>query len=171
MYQQLGPHNTNHKHTNQCQTPLYNKYLHQISPRCLTHGTTGHRGQLNTHYHQTTYPSSPQLTYDMSYYTIQQKRQTFTNYKKSGWTQFPEDTESAFPQTTIPTNIHIANTISTNIILIADSHNILKGKMHSNYRLLPDHIVCNITRRNNIRRATVVGVPESGVCVYISGED
>ena len=30
------------------------------------HCTTGHREQLNTHYHQTTYPSSPQLTYDMS---------------------------------------------------------------------------------------------------------
>ena len=26
------------------------------SPRCLTHFTTGHRGQLNIHYHQTTYP-------------------------------------------------------------------------------------------------------------------
>ena len=38
---------------------------HTSSPRCLTHCTAGHRGQLNTHYHQTTYPSSPQLTYDM----------------------------------------------------------------------------------------------------------
>ena len=36
------------------------------SPRCLTHCTTGHRGQLNTNYHQTTYPSSPQSTYDMT---------------------------------------------------------------------------------------------------------
>ena len=26
--------------------------------------TTGHHGKLNTHYHQTTYPSSPQSTYD-----------------------------------------------------------------------------------------------------------
>ena len=42
------------------QTPHYNQYLHQISPRCLNYCTTGHRGQLNTHYHQTTYPSSPQ---------------------------------------------------------------------------------------------------------------
>ena len=46
-----------------CQTPHYNKYNHQISPRCQTHCTTGHRGQLNTHYNQTTYP---QLTYDMT---------------------------------------------------------------------------------------------------------
>ena len=38
----------------------------QTKPRCLTHYTNGHRGQLNTHYHQTTYPSSPQLTYDMT---------------------------------------------------------------------------------------------------------
>ena len=27
----------------------------------------------------------------------------------------------------------------TNIILMADTHNIQKGKMHSNCRLLPDH--------------------------------
>ena len=28
----------------------------KTSPRCLPQFTTGHRGQLNTHYHQTTYP-------------------------------------------------------------------------------------------------------------------
>ena len=33
-----------------------NTTLQQTSPRCLTHFTTGHCGQLNTHYHQTTYP-------------------------------------------------------------------------------------------------------------------
>ena len=53
-------------HQPECQTPHYHKHLHQISPRCLTHYTIGHRGQLNTHYHQTTYPSSPQSTYDMT---------------------------------------------------------------------------------------------------------
>ena len=56
-----------------CQIPHYNKHLHQISPRCLTHYTIGHRGQLNTHYHQTTYPSSLQSTYDMT-----------TDYNKTG---------------------------------------------------------------------------------------
>ena len=50
----------------ECQTPHYNNHHHQTSPRCLTHFTTGHRGQLNTHYHLTTYPSLPQLTYDMT---------------------------------------------------------------------------------------------------------
>ena len=40
----------------ECQTPHYNKHHHQTSPRCLTHFTTGRRGQLITHYHQTTYP-------------------------------------------------------------------------------------------------------------------
>ena len=43
--------------------------------------------------------------------------------------------------------------IFTNIILMADKQNIPKGKMHSNYRLLPEDIVCKITQRNNIRRA------------------
>ena len=47
-------------------TTLQQTYLHQISPQCLTHYTIGHRGPLNTHYHQTTYPNSIQLTYDMT---------------------------------------------------------------------------------------------------------
>ena len=64
-----------------------------------------------------------------------------------------EDTESAFAQTTIPTIIHTANIIFTNIILMADKQNIPKGMMHSNCRLLPEDIVCKITQRNNIRRA------------------
>ena len=40
-------------------------------------------------------------------YRLQQNRRTFT--KKADWTQFTEDTESVFAQTTIPTNIHTAN--------------------------------------------------------------
>ena len=36
---------------------------------------------------------------------------------------------------------------------MADKHNIPNGKMHSNCRLLHDHIVCKITQRNIIRRA------------------
>ena len=71
---------------------------------------------------------------------------------KTDGTQFTEDTESAFAQTTIPTNIHTANIIFTKIILIADTHNIPKGKMHSNCRLLPYHIVSKIIKRNNIMR-------------------
>ena len=86
-------------------------------------------------------------------YRLQQNRRTFSNYKKADWTQFTKDTESAFAQTTIPTNIHTANRIFTNIILMADKQNIPKGKMHSNCRLLPEDIVCKITQRNNIRRA------------------
>ena len=47
---------------------------------------------------------------------------------------------------------HCQNNVS-NIILMADKHNIPKGKMHNNCKLLPDHIVCQITQRTNIRRA------------------
>ena len=86
-------------------------------------------------------------------YRLQQTRRNFTNYKKADWTQFTEDTESAFVQTTIPINIHTANIIFTTIILMTDKHNIPKSKMHSNCRLLPDHIVCKITQRDNIRGA------------------
>ena len=77
-------------------------------------------------------------------YRLQQNRRPFTNYKKADWTQFTEDTESPFAQNTIPTNIHTANILFTNFIPIADKHNIPKGKMHNNCRLLPDYIVCKI---------------------------
>ena len=63
--------------------------------------------------------------------------------------------KSAFAQTTIPTNIHTANRNFTNIILMTDKHNIPRGKMHSNCRLLPEDIVCKITQRNKIRRANI----------------
>ena len=33
-------------------------------------------------------------------------KRKFINYRKTDWTQFTEDTESAFAQTTIPINIH-----------------------------------------------------------------
>ena len=85
-------------------------------------------------------------------YRLQQNRRTVTNYKKADWTQFTE--ESAFAQTTIPTNIHAANRIFTNIILMADKHNILNGNMNSNCRLLPEDILCKITQRSNIRANT-----------------
>ena len=68
---------------------------------------------------------------------VDKVRRTFTNNKKADWTQFTEDTEFAFAQTTIPTNIHNANRFFTSIILMADKHNIPKGKMHNNCRLLP----------------------------------
>ena len=93
-------------------------------------------------------------------YRLQQNRRTFTNYNKTDG-PLPATRKqtghhlqkSAFAQTTISTNIHTANRIFTNIILMADKHNISKGKMHSNCRLLPEDIVCKITQRNNIRRA------------------
>ena len=85
-------------------------------------------------------------------YKLQQNQRTLTKYKKSDWTMDTENTESAFAQTTISTNKHTANIIITNIILIADKHNIPKSKMHSNCRALHDHLVCKITQRNNIRR-------------------
>ena len=60
-------------------------------------------------------------------YRLQQNRRTFTKYKKADWAQFTEDTESTFTQATIPANMHTANRIFTNIILMADKHNIPKA--------------------------------------------
>ena len=86
-------------------------------------------------------------------FRLQTYRRTFTNYKKANWTQFTKDTELAFSLTTIPDDIHTANRMFTNVILLADKHNIPKGKMPNPSRLLPEHIVCKITQRDNIRRA------------------
>ena len=126
-----------------------NTTVQQTSSYChgiLTHCTTGHCGQLNTHYHQATYLSSPLLTYDMT----TTNRRTFNKHKKADWTQFTEDTESAFAQTIIPTNMHSASRILTNVILMSNKHNLPKGKMYSICRLLLDHIVCKITQRQHM---------------------
>ena len=148
-HQQLGPHNTKHKHANQ-------SAKHHTTTNIITTVS-------NTLYNRTSWTTQHTLLSDhlpiittiniRHDYRLQQNRQTFTNYKKADWTQFTEDTESTFAQTTIPTNIHTANRIFTNIILMADKQNIPKGKMHSNCRLLLEDIVCKITQRNNIRRA------------------
>ena len=59
----------------------------------------------------------------------------------------------AFDQTTMLTNIHTTNINFTNLMFMTDKHNIPKGKIHSNCRLLPNHIVCKITQLDYIRRA------------------
>ena len=69
-------------------------------------------------------------------------------YKKADCTQFTEDTESAFAHHTHQHGQHIFF-----YKYHTDKDNIPKGMMHSNCMLLPDHIVCKITQRNNIRRA------------------
>ena len=81
---------------------------------------------------------------------LRSSRRTVANCGRADWTPFAEETESAFGQTTIPTNIHTANIIFTNIILMADKHNIPNGKMHSNCGLLPEYIVCKVTQGDNM---------------------
>ena len=39
------------------------------------------------------------------------------------------------------------------LLMMCSKHNITKGKMPNTSRLLPEHIVCKITQRDNIRRA------------------
>ena len=89
-------------------------------------------------------------------FRLQQNRRTFTNYKKADCDTIYGKHRVHFAQTTIPTNIHTSKIIFTNIILIADKNNILKGKLHSKCRLLPEDMVCKITQRNNIREQTHV---------------
>ena len=116
------------------------RHSQRICPRSSAHSRDRHRAGSFT----TTYSPS---TYDM---TIDCKNTDEHLLQEDRLTQF---TESTFAQTTIPTNIHNANIVFTNIILIADKHNMTKGKMHSNCRLLPEDIVCKIIERNSMRRA------------------
>ena len=81
-------------------------------------------------------------------YKLQQNRHTFTNSRKTNWTQFSTDTEAAFSDIQPPPNIHTANTI---FILHTDKHNIPKSKIHSTCKLLLEHIRHKLTHRNNIR--------------------
>ena len=64
---------------------IYTYRSHNILTR-YHHGyyTTGHRGQLNTGYHLTTYPSSPQSIYDMTidYNKTNEHLQTTNQHKK-----------------------------------------------------------------------------------------
>ena len=71
-------------------------------------------------------------------YRLQQNRRTFTNYKKTDWTQFTEVRFRSDHHTRKHTH---CQHFFTNIIVIADKQNIPKGKMCINCRLLPDHIV------------------------------
>ena len=117
----------------------------------------------NTLYNQTSWQTHHALSSDhlpimttiniRHNFRLQTYRRTFTNYKKANLTQFTKDTALAFSQPTIPDDIHTANRIFTNIILLADKHNIPKGKMPNTSMLLPEHIVCKITQRDNIKRA------------------
>ena len=70
-----------------------------VSTQC----TTGHRGQLNRHYHQTTYPSSPQLTYDMTTYYNKTDGHSPTTRKLTGHnsrkTQSPLSLRPPYPPT------------------------------------------------------------------------
>ena len=139
-----GDSTSTHYKTVETDKQHYIQYITNITHSVIT-------GDVNAHYHQTTYPLSPQLTYDMT-----------TDYNKTDGllptTRKLTGHNSRKTQVRFRSDHHTqqhtpANIIFTNIILMADIYNIPKGKMHNNCRLLHDHIVCKITQRNNIRRA------------------
>ena len=144
-HQQLRPHNTIHKHTRVPNTALQQT----SSPDITTVSKTLYNQTLWTTPHALSSDHLPIIpTINIRHeYRLQHNRWTFTNYKKTDWTQFTEDTDHHTHQYT-----HCQQNL-TNIMLRADKHNIPKGKMHSNYRLLPEDIVCKITQRNTIKGA------------------
>ena len=70
---------------------------------CLTHYTTRDRGQLNTHYHLTTHPSSPRSTYEMTIDCNKTDEHLQTTRKPTGHnlpkTQIPLLFRPQYPQT------------------------------------------------------------------------
>ena len=136
-------------------TRVPNTAFQQTSPPDITtmSNTLYNRSSWQTHHALSSDHLPIMTTFNIRHnFRLQTYRRTITNYKKANWTQFTKDTELAFSQTTIPDDIHTANRIFTNIIMLANKHNIRKGKMPSTSRLLPEHIVCKIPQRN-IRRA------------------
>ena len=88
-----------------------------------------------------------------TYYALKETRRAFINYKKNPTGHNLPKTHSPFslrppcpPPYTLQHNFYKHHTDGRQT-----QH--IKGK-DSNYRLLPKYIVCKITRRNNIRRAT-----------------
>jgi hypothetical protein len=58
-----------------------------------------------------------------------QNRNMYTNYKKANWEQYQKEIEELIPNDTTITDVHLANSLLTNIILKSDKHHIPKGKM------------------------------------------
>ena len=78
---------------------------------------------------------------------------TFTNYKKAKWDEFTQEIENALQNTPPPTNVHMANTLLTNQILLADKHHIPKGRFKKVNQPLPQHIIDIIKQRNALRNS------------------
>ena len=127
---------THHPHIHPTNPPLQTQVQHPYQLPTYTNHITASVTQHAL--------SSPQLTYDMTTYYIKTDELSPTALKQTGHnsrkTQSPLSLRSSYPQ---------------NILLMGDRHNIPKGKMHNNCRLLPGHVVCTITLRNNIRRANI----------------
>ena len=81
---------------------------------------------------------------------IHPRDSTSTNYKTSD-TDIQHCIQHIrnIPQSVLSRDVNAHSTLWHSC---TDDHNIPKGKMHSNVGILPDHIVCKITQRNNIRK-------------------
>ena len=137
----------------------HHKYT-TLSPRRAKHHTTTKSSPdittvSNTLYNRTSWTTQHALSSDhLPLITTINIRHDY-RLQRNWRTQFTDDRESAYAQTTILTNIDTVNSIFTNIILMADKHKLPKDKIHSNRMLLPDHILCKITQGNKLMRANI----------------
>ena len=76
-------------------------------------------------------------------HTIQQNRQSYTNYRKADWDKFTQDTEDAFSALQPPTDIHDANKTFTNILYQTGKKHIPVGRIRNTDKRLPQLISQN----------------------------
>ena len=100
------------------------KHHYQIPPQYITQCTTGHHGQLNTHYHL---PIITTIYIRHNYRHDNKMGGLSPTTKKLSGKQFTEDTNSV---STITTNVvHTANIRVTNFILMSENHNLPEDKI------------------------------------------
>merc|ERR1711954_404200 len=74
-------------------------------------------------------------------FKLNQGRETYTNYRKADWISYTEEIEEEIKKMKT----------STDIILTADKHNIPKGKINNNNKLLPKEIRDKMKTRDIMR--------------------
>ena len=86
-----------------------------------------------------------------SNFRLKPNNKTFTNYNKADWDKYTNEIELSLEDIEAPENVHSANKLLTNLILLADKHHIPKGRLKNLHQPLPKHINDRIKERN-IRR-------------------
>ena len=86
-----------------------------------------------------------------SNFRLKPNNKSFTNYNKANWDKYTNEIELSLKETEEPENVHSANKLLTNLILLADKQYIPKGRLKNLHQPLPKHINDRIKERNTLR--------------------